>query len=529
MLSTDGYHSAIIRFATMRGDGVPTSLVFASIELVAAGRPKPSSSPLDTSGRPQLYRAKVAALDLAFRLVAMDAAEAVKWYRSLSDAPTIPVPSLEAERGPYDGSPLTVGPLIDEPTWPETSYPLSDSRFGGDGVDTYPTPFVGPGAFPARIHRRLAALSSPLERLLSDEAACRWLHRRIHFDVRRHDELLGGAVLVLPDPDVRTARTLLLRDVDGLERLLGEVRPRPGRKLHGLTMTMFEHRFGAASFHQTFKLDGDLLPITRPSRQLEQTGFSLVHNERGLVASQEALPFLRAISLTMETTRRRVMFETKDSRKTDAMPTQHEVPEIVLASSSEIRPNGEAPRSPDPMTRFDESVARRRAERLAREQQLQWFDDATKARSFVRGLIGRARELVMIVDPYCDGQDLYEYAMFVQRADVQVRVLTSRQAFEQGGASLGSFADAKAAFKARGMPEPDVRILRGRDNPHIHDRFLVVDQDVWLSGNSLNTLGARASVLVKIADAQGVRARLDYHFNEARPLAEIDIIDGSED
>ncbi|MCL4545417.1 MAG: hypothetical protein M1118_12610 [Chloroflexi bacterium] len=32
----------------------------------------------------------------------------------------------------------------------------------------------------------------------------------------------------------------------------------------------------------------------------------------------------------------------------------------------------------------------------------------------------------------------------------------------------------------------------------VHDRFLVIDDTVWLSGNSLHTLGERAGMLVKL-------------------------------
>ena len=34
----------------------------------------------------------------------------------------------------------------------------------------------------------------------------------------------------------------------------------------------------------------------------------------------------------------------------------------------------------------------------------------------------------------------------------------------------------------------------------MHDRFLIVDGTVWLSGNSLHTLGERAGVIVRLPD-----------------------------
>ena len=44
---------------------------------------------------------------------------------------------------------------------------------------------------------------------------------------------------------------------------------------------------------------------------------------------------------------------------------------------------------------------------------------------------------------------------------------------------------------------PMIRVLTG-DPPPVHDRFLIVDGTVWLSGNSLHTLGERAGVIVRL-------------------------------
>ena len=36
------------------------------------------------------------------------------------------------------------------------------------------------------------------------------------------------------------------------------------------------------------------------------------------------------------------------------------------------------------------------------------------------------------------------------------------------------------------------------DKPAFHDRFIIVDNNVWLSGNSLADIGKRASILVQL-------------------------------
>ena len=515
----DAYHSAIVRIATVRdrdANGPPT-LVFTSIELVAASRPEPESTPLEHRDLPQVYRVGAAGLDLAFRRVAMGAVEAVAWYRSLGHAPTLPLPRRHADRGRYDGKPMRTAALNDEPTWPSLSTPLADPSLFGSADDFYPTPFIGAGAEPARVHRQLAPLIPLTERLMDDAGTKIWLRRRIHFDVARHNELLGGAVLIVPDPDVRAVRTSMARDVEGREYFVGEVLARRGRKLDGLTLTLFEERFGAMHLFKTFAV-GDALMIIQATDQLEHTGHALSHVTRGLVDQQKALPYLRTINFELGTVNRRVRVETQDSRRKGARATNHTVDETTRVSKRAVGIESGAPIPRDAVSRFYSSSERRRTERLARQQDLQWFDTRDAALCFIRERIGRARETILIVDPYADGKDLFDFGHFVTRRDIGLHLLTSRLPFANDDVMRDGFAKALRSFAERDMPTPEIKLLRGGKRPAVHDRFLVIDGDVWLTGNSLNAIGERASVMLKLPDPESVHARLEHLFDEAEPL-----------
>lgn len=172
MPDLDAYHSAIVRVATVRShsDAKHANLVFASIELVTASRPVPDSMPVDERGVPQVYRARKSGIDLAFRRVAMDAVSAVAWYRSLAEDPTLPIPRRDADRGQYDGTTISTVALTDEPAWPALSTPLADPSMFGSADDFYPTPFIGPGAHPARVRRQLAIQTPLHDRVIGDAA-----------------------------------------------------------------------------------------------------------------------------------------------------------------------------------------------------------------------------------------------------------------------------------------------------------------------------------------------------------------------
>ncbi len=519
MLKIDAYHSAIVRVATVRDRSVDVKahLLFASVELIAASRPVPDSMPVDEKGIPQVHCVKEADLDLAFRRVAMEAADAVAWYRSLDEQPSLPVPLLEADRGRHDGTALQAMALTDEPAWPSFSTPLSDPSLFGSADDFYPTPFIGSGAHPARVHRRLATSTPLMERVIDNSVARAWLRRRIHFDIARHDELVGGAVLVVPDPDVRAVHTSMARDADGREHLVAEVLAHRCRSLHDFTLTLFEERFGAMHLFKTFQVD-DALMIVSATDQLEHTGHALSHVERGLVDQQKALPYLRTIGFNMGIVSRRVRVETHEGRSKDSETKAHEITEVAHTSNNTFGVNlntlGSTPR--DAASRFYASSERRRRQRIASQQELQWFDTRDSALSFIRNQIGRARETVLIIDPYADGKDLFDFGHFITQRDIKIRLLTSRLPFEDDRVMRAGFAEALRSFEKRGVPAPEIKILRGGKNPPIHDRFLIIDNDVWLSGNSLNAIGARASMMLRLPDPVSVRARLERFFDEAQ-------------
>ena len=45
--------------------------------------------------------------------------------------------------------------------------------------------------------------------------------------------------------------------------------------------------------------------------------------------------------------------------------------------------------------------------------------------------------------------------------------------------------------------------------PRLHDRFLVIDGAAWFLGGSLNAIGERPSLAVRLPDPEPVEARLE--------------------
>ena len=521
------YGSAIVRLATCRPGNKKAQLpllVFASLEFVHSDRPAPDSTPLDDKGIPPRTQSRgPSRSQVYFRRVAMSAPDAIAWYRqAIGGEVTSPLAADPADRGPYDGGPLRTPLLLEEPPWPQLAFPISDNSLLG-GELYYPTPFMGPGAAAARIHRLMSAADPDLEALTRDSAVCSWLSSRIHFRIDDYPELLGSIVLVAPDPQVRSVKQYLTRDKDQRERLATVLQPRTGRNLEGLELTILEERFGAISTFLRPPVPSHGMIVTEAPAQIRSSGYMLAHFERGLIGFQPPLPFIRTVGLRMETSSRRVQLQTRDSRKKDAEIKTYEIGELAPTTDSVV---GDVTPPMTPHARFYDAVELRRVGARARLQDQRWINDVASARSFLRATIGGARQEVFVADSFFSGGDLFGYLHFVHRLNVHLKVLTSRDAFgnsqERPGALL-RMQQNLATFLKRGFANVDVRVMRNKEgDPILHDRFLAVDGAVWFSGNSFNAIGQRESMIVKLPNPAPVIERLNELFaNEFRRLCRL--------
>lgn len=514
----DSYRWAIIRLATALPVVERTSLpllVFASVEFVHADRPRPDSTPLDENDIPPHTRGSGSSgIRVYFRRVALTAPDALRWYRGMANGtPSAPIPSDPSERGRHDGSALRGPALIDEPPWPKLTFPMVDSSLFAGSKATYPAPFLGPGAAPARIHRLMAAADPDLESLSNDAVACEWLAPRIHFRIDDYPELLGAAVLIAPDPQVAGVKQYFARDAAKKERLVTLVHARSKQNVQGLDLTVFEERFGAVATYRHIIVPADGVVVTEPPAEIRASGYMLGHLKRGLIEFQAPTPFIRTVGFTMEISTRRVRLQTRDSKKKDAEIREHEFPEATLVTDSLV---GDTERPLSAHERFWEAAAMRLSTDQARKADQRWIDDPATAQAFLRGLIGSAREEVFVADCFFDGEDLARYLHFVRRLTVRLKVLTSREAFDaipDRATAIRAMQASIESFRQRGIQNLQVRLMRNKGGkPILHGRFLAVDRAVWSSDNSLNAIGQRESLIIKLPDPAPVIERLNRIF-----------------
>jgi hypothetical protein len=466
-----------------------------------------------------------------FRRTTLTAAAAIEWYRSVP-INTTPTPSLPEEiKGKLDGTAIEPVELIDDPVWPSLSVPTGADLLNTRGSTGDPAPFIGSGSVPARIHRRFGSAGG-FEPLRADSAAISFLERRLHIDLTKYPEYLGSVALVVPDGIAKTVRNFVVPDAEGTnERLVYRVVPRSGQSFNGLSLTVTEIQGGILSRFETVPVPQDGLIVLDRVRPVQACGYALTHNKDGLLAYQTPLSFIRTVRGSMGIGGRsiRVQAPKSDSKKSAAADYTvseigHEVP---IQAGQQV-----------PMPLLERIVTaasqRERAVQAERYHQV-WFNDGErdKALEYIRNRIRAAQSQVLVADPYFGANQLMQFIHAVARTEVSISILTSRLAFEShvvddalGKVSkkgrkkarpkfvsaemekLQAFDAAMQTFVVRGIKSCSAFVLAGR-SPPLHDRFLVIDGAVLFLGNSLNTLGDRASLIVDVPEPESIIERLE--------------------
>jgi len=277
---------------------------------------------------------------------------------------------------------------------------------------------------------------------------------------------------------------------------------------HRPTGVGFSRQVAASSGEQQVPMYGEIVQASTILRNMS-SGEVEVHSAAG--------HFMRQAALTMDV--------SSHTRKIDVRGLDGAVLEeleISVAQPGVASVSGEA--AGDAVGILEHMTVERRIRASASELEQRWVSgDPEAAKTQVREWIGRAREQVMIIDPYLGWVDIQRYAFATRLAGVQVRLLSSRQAFTSTEAGAGTSPVAlereltAALARDSRLGEIDVRVMSVSE---LHDRFLRVDSRLYALGNSLNSLGTRAGLMMRIPDPRPVFEQLEEIWGRAQPLAQ---------
>lgn len=516
MLNTDFYAGAVIRLATLqRQRGQAGRLLFATVFLLPRGRPLPH--PME--GPPHRCVVRKTGENVFFRRVLLSVQDAVDWYRSLGRGEdTTPIPSKAEERDSlYDGIRIEAANLNDSPTWPHLGLPMEEGMFAFHSGRSHPAPFIGNA--PARIHSRLGSQDG-FDAMLADDAAVAFVARRLHLDLRVYREYLGSVALVVPDPVLKQIDHFMIpASADKGERIFYRFVPRAGASLAGLKLTTFDEQVHLLTDFSTYDIPDDGILDIDKGDCIGSYGYVVTHPEHGVLAYSPPYPFVRQLGFNSHVVSSggiAVSVPTGESANSPRMEYQA-AQRSSLSTQSLI---GEAARIPNVSGRIATAAAHREKIASAKQYGQRWFSDGSReeAMRFVQGELRRAKARIMIADPYLAGLQLGQFLYAVNPETTTVTLLTSGLAFKsqaQEPSKIDDFSLRLAQLERDAKVAAKTYVLR---SSILHDRFLVIDDAVWFLGNSLNTLGDKASLIVKLPNPDEVIGQLEGMLKQAVPF-----------
>lgn len=440
----------------------------------------------------------------------MTADSAVDWYRGLNvGSARTPVPARTDEQSNLDGTDFETSSLTDDPIWPHLGLPIGETIFAQPTGRENPAPFMGSVA--ARIHRRFGS-DTDFDSVLADDAAILFVARRLHLNLREYPEYLGSVALIVPDPILERVENFLIAATQtDAEKIFYRFVPRRGADLMGLRLTNFDEEAHLLTAFESREVPADGIIVINKAGVGGRYGYVVTHVDHGALLYSPPTPFLRTMTMNMSVSSRPgsvIELPLGDARDS------HRIKYITPAKTSSVGTSvfGDAASLKTVGGRVSVAAANRLRAAQAGAAGQRWFGNGSREQAvrFIQGLITNARNRVVVADPYFGSIQVLQFLYAAGADDLRVTLLTSSLAFKGNqDRSRGQIASEFKAHLEKIQTDvrvsPEVLVLNPTD---LHDRFLVIDDAVWFLGNSLNSLGEKSSLIVKVPDPASVIDRL---------------------
>ena len=481
------YAAAAVRLTTVMQQR-KQHLLFACVELY------PQEIPLPPKGLPPLHKRIGRQGTLVSALAVMPVRDALEWYESALRR-QLKVPGIAA-----DVDVIACG-LAPEPAL-------------GRLVAGAELPFATRWHCGPRIHHLVPmkdpptalAWLSPDSRVEARAAAREWVVATLGFDLLAYDEYLFSLVLLAPNPVARSLGRYIRGSLpDGGERIGISMRPRHGVSISDVQVLFREERAEGTSVLRECQLDSCGLGEIDLPQPCARSSVEIISRSRGVIGTEGAAGFWRSVLVESQLLSPKGSVIVPGRRSVEASAAYP----IVRWEPDRARMGQPVAQSPEKRA---VELKMRRATRSGEAQpdgfargedgdERIFFQDREKAVSSMRGLVARAQTMVVFVDPFFSHIDVREFALATQYQGVAVHVLVGRgdnlwrrvsaedrdrrlpgDAFDE---DLQALAEE---LKRLGLPLPHVKLMGDKARTY-HDRFLVVDDDVWHVGHSFNQLG----------------------------------------
>ncbi|WNG16863.1 VPA1262 family N-terminal domain-containing protein [Cystobacter fuscus] len=316
-------------------------------------------------------------------------------------------------------------------------------------------------------------------------------------DLLSYSEYQGAILLCASNPLLRGIEEWLASDE---RHLVVEFMERDGCSVQGCWFEVTEIHPSGDGFNLRCQVTASSLILPMPSRPRTQR--TRLFDPFGDCIHESTGTFLTSVNIEMELGGhvRDFRFQLRDGT------VEHHKIETVTADR---RQSQEKERTVEQLLR--EAQEKRELENLEQSRTFVYFEggEGSKQRAvaIVRQLLSKARHRCIICDPYLAADDVARFTPFVRVKRLPIQLLGARFFLKQK--LQRDTEETEGDLLVKRLREIDAldpsltlqcRVMRGSQKSPVHDRFLVVDDEVYLLGSSLNEFGSRATTLFKIPD-----------------------------
>ena len=368
-----------------------------------------------------------------------------------------------------------------------------------------------------RVYTQLSS-NDALQNLLKQEEifnAGLTIRKVLGISLTAHLEYWGSVFLCLPDPFVRR---IDLKLGSGRKFLLVHIKTRNRHNLKGFTFEITDERLFGQGFCCRKVLEENRFIMEMPNEP-EKLRYRLYTVDEELI-EETASYFMKQLHFTMAIAGQSRIFKLGNTEKRISMQTYNE---FTVGDTDKGSYH----------LRLEEEENKRSLKMLEDNRTFVYFPgnkenagSKDRAEKIIREIIGKAKKMCIICDPYLSAAEFLTFGIAVSSLDLVLHLVTSEmfliQPVTKGSTKTQGEILSSVLEQVKDKIKVQCHVLEGRKVSPLHDRFIIVDDGAYLLGSSLSEFGARATTLFKVPDSAALEGQARKWINDQMPSTSLE-------
>ncbi|HEY9683444.1 MAG TPA: VPA1262 family N-terminal domain-containing protein [Oculatellaceae cyanobacterium] len=364
---------------------------------------------------------------------------------------------------------------------------------------------------------RLVALTDAedsIAELMKRDDARKWFERHLNFDLLAYDDWLYGLALLAPNPFLRSCDFSEWDSNSSGDIIRIETFPRQGAALSNLAVHLTSRGIDGHTMITSPIDPSGITDLTLP-QTFTSYDIEIFCPSRGPLYQFKAGSFIHKISVTTAAQVATAQVNVPPRKKNQqgysyVTPVYQRSQRTITSPATSAQPADATLRLgtlyKQRINKTGEQRPETSVEQLSMDEFISLANTRQKSVAFVKQLIENAQKQVVIVDPFFGSIDLAEFALANVYTGVSVSALIDSRNLKQKDADgvvpgqllFDSIQQIAPNLTKIGKTVPEIKQVNEMTRKY-HDRFLVIDDDVWHLGHSLNQIGmTETSMLSKL-------------------------------